>query len=77
MAVGLAALLLSTGTQVGFYGILAVRRLALIPPDVDQGKLNNKSFQRMILFAYGSLLLLFCIESLLLSIPALPFFSGM
>lgn len=75
MAVGLAALFLSTGTQVGFYGILAVRRLALIPPEADQGKINNKSFQRMILFAYGGLLALFCIGSLLLSIPALPFFT--
>ena len=75
MAVGLAALFLSTGTQVGFYGILAVRRLALVPPEADHGEINNKSFQRMILFAYGGLLLLFCIESLLLSIPALPFLS--
>ena len=75
MAFGLAALFLSTGTQVGFYGILAVRRLALVPPEADTGKINNKSIQRMILFAYGGLLLLFCIESLLLSIPSLPFFS--
>ena len=75
MAAGLAALFLSTGTQVGFYGILAIRRLALVPPEADTGKINNKSFQRMILFAFGGLLLLFCIESLLLSIPALPFLS--
>jgi len=74
LAFGLASLFLTTGTQVGFYGILVVRRLALVPPEADLGNINNKSFQRMILFAFGGLILLFCIESLLLSIPALPFF---
>ena len=71
MAVGLAALFLSTGTQVGFYGILVVRRLALIPPEVDTGRIQNKNFQKMIVVGFGGLLLLFCIETLLLSIPAL------
>jgi len=74
MAVGMAALFLSTGTQVGFYGILAVRRLALIHPEADTGKINNKNFQRMILVAFGGLLVLFWIETLLISIPALPIF---
>ena len=75
MAVGLAALFLSTGTQVGFYGIITVRRLALLPPEADEGKFSNKAFQRMVIFAFGGLLLIFLVESLLISIPALPFLS--
>ncbi len=76
MAFGLASLFLTTGTQVGFYGILAVRRLAMILPEVDTGRIQNKNFQKMIVVGFGGLLLLFFIETLLLSIPALPFLSG-
>jgi len=75
MAAGLAALFLSTGTQVGFYGILAVRRLALIPEELDTGKIQNQAFHRIIVFGFGGLLLIFLLESLLISIPALPFLS--
>jgi len=75
MAAGLAALFLSTGTQVGFYGILAVRRLALIPEELDTGKIQNQAFYRIIVFGFGGLLLIFLLESLLISIPALPFLS--
>jgi len=75
MAVGLIALFLSTGTQVGFYGILAVRRLALIPEELDTGKIQNQAFHRIIVYGFGGLLLIFLLESLLISIPALPFLS--
>jgi len=76
LAVGLGAMLISTGTQVGFYGILAVRRLALVPPEVDSGKFGNKAFQRIVTVAFGGLLLIFLIESLLISIPTLSFLTG-
>jgi len=72
-AAGLAVLFTSTGTQVGFYGILAVRRLALLPEDLDTGKISNKSFQKMITFAFGGLILIFLVEALLFSIPAFSF----
>ena len=75
MAFGLASLFLTTGTQVGFYGILAARRLALIPEELDTGKIQNQAFHRIIVFGFGGLLLIFLLESLLISIPALPFLS--
>lgn len=76
LAVGLISLFISTGTQVGFYGILGARRLALVPPEVDSGKFPNKTTQRIISIAFGGLLLVFLIESLLFSIPALPFLTS-
>jgi len=76
LAVGLGALFLSTGTQVGFYGILTARRLALLPEELDTGKIQNQGIQRIIIFAFGGLLLIFLLETLLISIPALPFLSG-
>lgn len=76
LAVGLVALFLSTGTQVGFYGILAVRRLAMLPPELDTGKFRNQTLQRMVSLAFGGLLLIFLLETLLISIPAMPFLAG-
>ena len=73
MAAGLFALFLSTGTQVGFYGILAVRRLGMIPEKLDIGKIQNKRFQRIISFAFGGLILVFLVETLLFSIPLISF----
>jgi len=73
MAAGLAVLFTSTGTQVGFYGILAVRRLAFLPEGLDTGKINNTSFQKMIAVAFGGLILIFLLEALLFSIPAFSF----
>ena len=74
-AAGLAVLFTSTGTQVGFYGILAARRLAILPEELDTGKTDNKSFQKMITFAFGGLILIFLLEALLFSIPAFSFFD--
>ena len=76
MAFGLTSLFLSTGTQVGFYGILATRRMGLVPEELDQGKFRNQAVQRMISLGFGALLLVFLVESILLSIPALPFLAG-
>jgi len=73
MAAGLAVLFTSTGTQVGFYGILAVRRLAFLPGGLDTGKINNTSFQKMIAVAFGGLILIFLLEAVLFSIPAFSF----
>ena len=70
---GLASLFLSTGTQVGFYGILAARRMGLLPEELDRGKFQNQAVQRMISLGFGALTLVFLVESILLSIPALPF----
>jgi Tol biopolymer transport system component len=72
MAFGMASLFLSTGTQVGFYGILGVRRMGLLPEELDTGRFQNHTIQRMISLGFGGLLLVFLIESILLSIPALP-----
>jgi hypothetical protein len=76
MAVGLMALFISTGTQVGFYGMLAARRLVLIPPEADTGKIQNQGLQKVIALGFGGLLLIFLLETLLYSIPALPFSGG-
>jgi hypothetical protein len=76
LAVGLISLFISTGTQVGFYGILAARRLVLVPPEMDSAKLSNKAAQRFVSLAFGGLLLVFVVETILLCIPALPFFLG-
>jgi Tol biopolymer transport system component len=70
--VGLISLLISTGIQVGFYGILAARRLALIPEELDTGRIRNPGGQRLVALSFGVLLLVFLLESLLLSIPSLP-----
>ena len=73
MAFGLASLFISTGTQMGFYGILAARRMGLLPEELDQGRFQNQTIQRMIALGFGALTLVFLVESIILSIPALPF----
>jgi len=75
MAVGLTALFLSTGTQVGFYGMLAARRVGMIPEELVAGKMPNKRFQWIISLAFGILILVFLLETLVFSIPYLSFMS--
>ncbi len=72
LAMGLISLWVSTGIQVGFYGILAARRLVLIPEEFDTGRIRNAGSQRLVALSFGGLLLVFMIESLLLSYPVLP-----
>ncbi len=71
LAVGLSSLFFSTGTQVGIYGNLFLRRLVMVHPDDDTGRMKSDTFQRLVLIVFGGLILIFFFESILLSIPIL------
>jgi hypothetical protein len=71
LAVGLSSLFFSTGTQVGIYGNLFLRRLVMVHPQDDTGRMQRDIFQRLVLIVFGGLILIFFFESILLSIPVM------
>ena len=71
LAVGLSSLFFSTGTQVGIYGNLFLRRLVMVHPQDDSSRIQSDAFQRLVPIVFGGLILIFFFESILLSIPIL------
>jgi hypothetical protein len=73
LSIGVIVITFSAGIQTGFYGILALRRLVLIPPEMDTGRFRNRAVNRITNLGFAGLLGLFFLESLALGILSIMF----
>jgi Tol biopolymer transport system component len=75
-SLGLLPIFLSTGTQLGLYGNLLLRRIAMVRPDVEQWGISNTTFNRAIGWGFGVMILLLLGSSAILSVSTLELFGS-
>ncbi len=75
-SLGLLPVFLSTGTQIGIYGNLLLRRIAMVGPDLEQEGISNTTFNRAIGWGFGVMILLLLCSSTILSISTVELFQS-
>jgi TolB protein len=74
-SLGLLPVFLSTGTQIGLYGNLLLRRISLVSPEQEQGVISNATFNRAIGWGFGVMILALLFSSTILSISTIELFQ--
>jgi hypothetical protein len=73
LSIGVIVITFSAGIQSGFYGMLTLRRLVLVPPEMDTGRFRNRGLSRITSLGFAGLLGLFFLESLVVGILSVMF----
>ena len=74
-SLGLLPVFLSTGTQVGIYGNLLLRRIAMVKPEQGQVGISNETFNRAIGWGFGAMILVLFFSSAILGISTVELFQ--
>jgi TolB protein len=74
-SLGLLPVFLSTGTQIGIYGNLLLRRMAMVRPELEPAGISNATFNRAIGWGFGSMILLLLLSSAVLSVSTVELFQ--
>jgi Tol biopolymer transport system component len=73
-SLGLLPVFLSTGTQIGIYGNLLLRRMAMVRPELEPAGISNDKFNRAIGWGFGGMIVLLLLSSAILSVSTVELF---